>query len=476
MPAPRLLRARRDADMSAHRLVILCIATLSTALLLLDVTAVNVALPSLRRDLDASFAQLQWVIDAYALALAGGLLTAGVLADRFGRRRVLLAGTAVFMLASAACATATSGTGLDLARAAQGVGAAAMSAAVLALLAHEFQGRDRGIAFGVWGATTGAALAIGPLVGGLIVDGPGWRWVFMLNVPLGALLIAAGRRWLPESRDPAARRPDPFGLATFAGACVLAAYALTRGNPDGWTSTTVLAGAAGSVALLVGFVLAERRTPEPMLPFTVLRTRGLSGTVVVAFAQSVVIYPMLLFLAIYLQEGLRHSATEAGLRLLPITLALFVVAPVSGRLTTRVPLRIPLCAGLLLAAVSLLALRAGVDAGTATWRGMLPGFVLAGVAVGVMSPALASAMVAALPVQRSGLSSGITNTARQLGIAVGIAGLGALFEHHAGPQPTLASLAAGLDAVLLAAAVVALAGALPSWMLLGGLSGLTPER
>ncbi len=461
--------------MTGRRLLILLITTACTALLLLDVTAVNVALPALRRDLDASFAELQWVIDAYALALAAGLLTAGVLADRYGRRLVLLVGLAAFTAASLACALATSGTALDLARAAQGLGAAAMSAAVLAVLAHEFQGRDRGLAFGIWGAATGAALAIGPLVGGVIVDGPGWRWVFAINLPLGALLLAAGLRWLPESRDPHPRALDLLGLITFAGACVLGAFALIRGNPDGWTSATVLLTGAGSLTLLAAFVVVERRVADPMLPVSLMRTRGLSGAVLVAFAQSVVIYPMLLFLAIYLQEGLRHSPTEAGLRLLPITLVLFAVAPVSGRLTVRVPLRVPLVAGLLLAGASMLLMRGGVGDGATTWDGLLPGFLVAGLAIGVISPALASAMVAALPVQRSGLSSGLTNTARQLGIAVGIAALGALFEHELGAAATLADFAAALDAVLLAAAIVALVSAVPSWLLLGRLSGLPDE-
>lgn len=461
--------------MAPRRLLVLAVVTTCTALLLLDVTAVNVALPAIRRDLDASFAELQWVIDAYALALAAFLLTAGVLADRFGRRRVLLLGLAGFTAASAACAAAGSGVALDVARAAQGVGAAAMSAAVLALLAHEFQGRDRGVALGIWGAATGAALAVGPLVGGLLVDGPGWRWVFAINLPLGALLLAAGLRWLPESRDPHPRRLDLLGLGTFAGASLCGTFALIRGTPDGWTSATVLASAAASAALLGAFVAAERRAADPMLPLALLRTRGLSGAILVAFAQSVVIYPMLLFLAIYLQEGLRHSPTEAGLRLLPITLVLFAVAPVSGRFTVRVPLRIPLVAGLLLAGASMLLMRAGVGDGAETWNGLLPGFLLAGVAIGVISPALASAMVAALPVERSGLSSGLTNTARQLGIAAGIAGLGALFEHMTGAEATLASLASALDAVLLAAAVVALVSAVPSWLLLGRLSGLTAE-
>lgn len=464
-----------DRAVTRERILILLIVSATTALLLLDVTVVNVALPVIRTDLDATFAEVQWAIDAYALALAAALLTAGAMADRLGRRRVLLGGLALFTTASAGCAAANSGLALDLARAAQGLGAAAMSAAGLALLAHEFQGRDRGLAFGVWGATTGAALAVGPLVGGLLVDGAGWRWIFLVNLPLGVALLAAGLRWLPESREPQARALDLPGLVTFAATCVLVTFPLIRGNEDGWTSAPVLGAAAGAVVALALFVLAERRAAAPMLPLALLRTPGLAGAALVSFAQSVVIYPLLLFLAFYLQDGLAYSASEAGLRLLPITLVIFAAAPVSGRLTARVALRWPLCAALLIAGASAIVMRFGVAGDAMSWTGLLPGFILAGLAVGVISPALAAAMVAALPVQRSGMSSGITNTARQLGIAVGVAGLGAIFRHEADAAAGLPGLAAGLDAVLLTVAAIAVVSVVPSWLLLGRLSSPPAE-
>ncbi|HWM12382.1 MAG TPA: MFS transporter, partial [Solirubrobacteraceae bacterium] len=219
--------------MSAQRRLTLAVVSAGTAMLLLDVTVVNVALPVIRDDLDASFAELQWVIDAYALTLAATLLTAGVLADRVGRRAIFAAGLLGFTLLSAACGAATSGLALDLARGAQGVGAAAIFAASLALLAHEFQGAERGVALGVWGAITGVALAIGPIVGGLIVDGLGWRWVFLVNLPVGVVLLWLTLTRLPESRDPTPRRLDVPGLLTFGGACFLATFALIRGNADG---------------------------------------------------------------------------------------------------------------------------------------------------------------------------------------------------------------------------------------------------
>ena len=452
--------------MTGDRWLILAVVSAATAMLLLDVTVVNVALPAIRSDLDASFAELQWVIDAYALTLAATLLGAGVLADRHGRRRVFTAGLAVFTICSALCAATPTAVLLDLARGAQGIGAAAMFSASLALLADEFQGRERGLALGVWGAITGAALAIGPLVGGVLVDGPGWRWIFLVNLPIGAVLIWLTIRRLPESRDSAPRRLDVAGMATFAGACFLATFALIRGNEDGWTSAPILAAFAVAALLAVAFLVAERRSADPMLPLHLFRIPAFTGTALVAFAQSIALYPLLLFLAIYFQGTLGLSATGTGLRMLPLTVVLFVVAPISGRLTSRLPLRIPLATGLLLIGTSLLLMRAvSTDS---EWTALLPGLVVSGLAIGTISPALAAAMVAVLPVERGGLASGINNTFRQLGIAVGIAGLGAIFTHHAsGNTDPVAGIVAGLDTVLAVAATIALAAAAICWPLLG---------
>src|SRR5215208_1764441 len=319
---------------------------------------------------------------------------------------------------------------LDLARSAQGVGAAAMFAASLAVLANEFQGAQRGFALGVWGAITGGALAVGPLVGGLLVDGLGWRWVFLVNLPIGAVLVWLTLRSLPESRDSQPRGLDLPGLVS-----------------------------------LGAFVVVERRADSPMLAPALFRIPACTGTAVVAFAQSIALYPLFLFLAVYLQQGLGYSATETGLRLLPLTLVLFAVAPISGRLTGRVPFRVPLVTGLVLIAVGLLLMRGLTEA--SDWTHLLPGFVVGGLAIGVISPALAAAMVGVLSADQVGLASGINNTFRQLGIAVGIAVLGAVFTHHAGGGG-LSGLVEGLDAVFLVAALIAAAGAVAAWPLLGG--------
>ena len=452
--------------MTRERWITLLVVSAATAMLLLDVTVVNVALPAIRADLEASFGEMQWVIDAYALTLAATLLSAGALADRLGRRAVFAWGLALFTACSALCAVASSPAFLDLARAAQGVGAAAMFASSLALLANEFQDAERGFALGVWGGVTGAALAIGPLVGGVLTDELDWRWIFLVNLPLGGLLIWLTLRSLPESRE---RRPRPLdlpGMVSFGAACFLATYGLIRGNEDGWGSPLILGSLLGAAALIAAFVAIERRSEAPMLPLSLFRIPAFTGTALVAFAQSVALYPLLLFLAIYLQEVLGLSPTQTGLRILPLTLVLVVVAPISGRLTNRLPLRVPLTAGLVLIGIGLLLMRA-IDVDS-EWTALLPGLLVGGLAIGVISPALAAAMVSVLPVERSGLASGINNTFRQLGIAIGIAGLGAIFEHRFdGALDPRAGIVEGLQDVLAVAAVVALLAAVLAWPLLG---------
>jgi EmrB/QacA subfamily drug resistance transporter len=458
---------------SRARWTTLIVVSAATAILLLDVTVVNVALPAIRTDLGASFGELQWVIDAYALALAATLLGWGSLADRVGRRRIFAGGLVAFATFSALCGVAPSALVLDLSRAAQGVGAAAMFASSLAILADEFRGAERGFALGVWGGITGASLAIGPLVGGLLTDTLSWRWIFFVNLPVAALLVWQTARRLPESQDSSAPPLDLAGMASFGAACFLLTYGLIRGNEDGWGSAPIVAALAGGAVLALVFIAIEMRSRAPMLPLHLFRIPAFSGTALVAFAQSVALYPLLLFLAIYLQVGLGLSATGAGLRILPLTLVLVVVAPISGRLTGRLPLRIPLTAGLVLIGLSLLLMRTAN--GSSDWTALLPGLLVGGLAVGTISPALAAAMVSVLPVERSGLASGINNTFRQLGIATGVAGLGAIFAHHlAGGPSGREAIVAGLDAVLLVAALVALFGAALAWPLLGSQRATPP--
>ena len=427
----------------------LWIVSAATALLLLDVTIVNVAIPAISEDLDAGLDEAQWVIDAYALALASTLLALGSLADRLGRRRVFAAGVALFTAASAGCALAPSMLALDLLRAVQGVGGAAIFAPALALLAEAYPaGAARARALTVWGAITGGALAVGPMVGGALVDGLSWEWAFWVNLPIGAALLALSLTQLRESRDPAAPPTDWLGAALFTGATFLLVLALIQ---------DLDAAFAGAGLLLAAFLAVELRSSAPMLDLRLFRRAPFTGTALVAFAQSFALYPLFFFLSVYFYGELGMTAFETGLRLLPVTLVLFAVAPLSGRLTARMPLRVPMCLGLVLIGTGILLMRRLSADGP--WTDLLPGFVIGGLGIGTISPALAAAMVSVLPVERSGLASGINNTFRQLGIAVGIAVLGGLLSNEA----------PFLDPVFLCGGLVALLSAPVAWRLLGDL-------
>jgi EmrB/QacA subfamily drug resistance transporter len=395
-------------------------------MLLLDITIVNVALPDIARDLRSSFTDLQWVIDAYALSLAALLLTAGSLADLFGRRLLFAAGLGLFTAASLLCALASSPLFLELARALQGIGAAAMFATSLALLAATFQGRERGTAFGVWGATTGAAVAVGPLVGGVLTESVGWQSIFLINVPIGIGAIAVTLTRVAESRDPDAAGVDWAGLVTFSGGLFLLIFALVRGNAEGWGSPLIVSFLIGAVVLLCGFVVVERRQARPMFDLTLLRKPAFAGASIAAFALSASLFSMFLYMTLYIQNALGYSPLQAGLRFLPTTLLSFFVAPIAGKLSARFPVRIMIGAGLGLVGIGLL-LMARVDADSA-WTVLLPGFLFAGVGTGLVNPPLASTAVGVVPPQRAGMGSGINSTFRQIGIATGIAGLGALFQ------------------------------------------------
>jgi EmrB/QacA subfamily drug resistance transporter len=397
----------------------------ATFMLLLDITVVNVALPSIRQDLAASFTDLQWVVDAYALTLAALVLTAGSLADRLGRRRVFAAGLVIFSVASLLCALAPDATLLSLARALQGVGGAVLFAVSLALVAQEFPaGRQRGTAMGLYGATIGVAVAVGPLVGGALTDSLGWAWIFYLNVPAGVAALAVTQLKLQDSRDPNATRVDWAGMATFSGALVLLVLALLRGNAEGWGSRLIVSLLAGSAALLIAFVAIQRRVSEPMLPLGLFRRPSFTGVQLAAFAVSGSLLAMFLYLTLYLQNYLGYSPLEAGLRYLPITLLAFLVGPVAGALLARVPARLLLGVGLGMTGVGLLLL-SGIQTGS-QWTTLLGGFLVAGAGAGLLNPVIAAVAVSVVPKQHSGMAAGINDTFRQVGIAVGIAVWGAI--------------------------------------------------
>jgi EmrB/QacA subfamily drug resistance transporter len=412
----------------------------ATFMLLLDITVVNVALPSIRADLGASFTDLQWVVDAYALTLAALVLTAGSLADRLGRRRVFGGGLALFTAASLLCALAPDATFLNAARAVQGVGAAAMFAVSLALIAQEFAaGRERGMAMGMYGATIGVAVAIGPLVGGALTDSLGWESIFYLNVPIGLAAIAITSLRVRETRDPNATRVDWAGVATFSGALFLLVLALVRGNDEGWSSTLIVSLLASAAVLLVAFLAIESRVREPMLPLPLFRRPAFTGVQLSAFAVSSSIFALFLYLTLYLQNYLGLSPFQAGVRYLPITIASFIFSPVAGMLLSRVQARAMLSVGLGGVGAGLL-LMGGIDAGS-EWTTLLGGFLVAGAAVGLLNPVIADVAVSVVPKEQSGMASGINDTFRQVGVAVGIAVWGAIFVGHGASK--VAELTAG---------------------------------
>ena len=404
-------------------LIVVCTATF---MLLLDITIVNVALPSMAKQLHASFSEVQWVVDAYALTLASLLLTAGALADLIGRRLVFSIGLGLFTVTSLLCAVSPSATFLIIARGGQGVGGAIMFATSLSLLAQEFHGRERGTAFAAWGATIGAAAAVGPLVGGVLVQGLGWASIFYLNVPIGIVAVALTMTRVAESRNPAATRADWVGTVTFTAALFMIVFAVIEGDTKGWGSAEILALLIGGAAELVIFFVAQLIQDNAMLDLSLFRKPAFTGAAIVAFAVSCAMFAMFLYLTLYLQTILDLSPLETGLRFLPITALSFVVAAASGNLSSRIPIRVLLGIGLTLVGAGLLLMR-GLTAGS-HWTALLAGFIVGGAGVGLINPALASTAVGVVPPQRSGMASGINTTFRQVGIATGIAVFGAVFQ------------------------------------------------
>ena len=446
----------------------LLVVCLSIFMLLLDVTIVNVALPDIQKELGSSFEDLQWVVDAYALALAALLLASGSLADLFGRRRIFVAGLVLFVAASLLCGLAGSPTMLNAARGLQGIGGAMMFATSLALIAQEFAPHERGTAFGIWGATTGFAVAVGPLVGGALTEGLGWEWIFFVNVPVGLVTAAFTLARVPESgeRDPGTRI-DWGGLGTISAGLFCLVLALIRGNDDGWDSTKIIGLLVASVVLLALFVAIELSRPDPMLDLRLFGVSTFTGAQIVAFSIHASMFSMFLYIVLYMQNVLGYSPLETGVRFLPISVLSFVAAPIAGKLAERYPIRAFLGGGLGLVGVGLV-LMSGIDPSD-DWTTLLAGFILAGVGIGFINPPLATAAIGVVEPRRSGAASGINSTFRQVGTAVGIAGLGAILQTkltHDLDARGLASVAAkhayidALNEIMIVAAVVAFVGGL----------------
>jgi EmrB/QacA subfamily drug resistance transporter len=406
-------------------LIAVCVGTF---MLLIDVTIVNVALPAIQASLHSDFSDLQWVIDAYSLVLAALLLTTGSLADLFGRRRVFLIGLIIFTGSSLGSGLAQSALELNLFRGAQGVGGAAMFSTSLALLGSAFQGRERGTAFGVWGAITGLAVAIGPVVGGALTSGLSWRWIFLVNVPIGVVAVVLTLLRVEESRLPGKHRVDPIGVITFSGALGALVLALIKSDARGWGSTYILVLLGGAVAGIVLFLIAEAMQGDrAMFDLALFRKPTFAGGAFAAFALAGGFFALFLYITLYLQDVLRYSAFDTGLRFLTLSGGILLTSTLAGRLTAHVPIRWLIAPGLAVIGVGLLLMR-GVHAGS-DWEHLIPGLIVAGAGVGIVNPPLASTAIGVVPPERAGMASGINSTFRQVGITTGVAGLGTIFAH-----------------------------------------------
>jgi EmrB/QacA subfamily drug resistance transporter len=421
-------------------------------MLLLDVTIVIVAQPSIQTGLHAGFSDVQWTLDAYALTLAALLLTSGVLADRYGRKLLFSIGLTVFTLGSLLCGLAADPLMLILSRSGQGIGGAMMFATSLALLGHSFRGRERGVAFGVWGAVIGISTALGPVLGGVITTEWDWRGIFLVNVPVGVLALAVTVWRVEESRSPRPAPLDWAGFVLLTAGLISLIYGLIRAGESSWSDTGVITCLAASVVLLAAFGVIESRVAHPMFDLSLLRVPTFSGGAVAAFAMNGSLYAMLLYFVIYLQDVLGYSALGAGLRIAILSLAQLVTSVIAGRLSERVPARWLIGPGLLLVGAGLIVM-AGLNGGS-TWTHLIPGFIVAGFGGGLVNPPLASTAIGVVPPDQAGMASGVNTTFRQVGIATGIAALGSIFtsaigDHLAGALPPSLAGSAGtmVDAV-----------------------------
>ncbi|MVU81089.1 DHA2 family efflux MFS transporter permease subunit [Nocardia sp. ET3-3] len=443
--------------MTTHQRWTLALTSVASLMVGLDALVVTTALNTIRVQLGASLEALGWTFNAYTLAFAVLLLTAAVIGDRIGRRRLLVIGLAVFTAASAACALSTDIGWLITARTVQGVGAAMVMPAAFALVGTAFPPEQRGKAMGIFAGVTGLAILGGPVVGGAVVQGLTWEWIFWLNVPIGLALIPLAQRFVAESTGPA-RGVDLLGVALSGLGVLGLVLGLVRGNTSGWTSPEILASLIGGAVLLAAFVAWELRTAQPMVPMRLFTHRGFGAANLAGLLMTGALFGTAFFFAQYLQAGLHYSPLGSGLRLLPWTATLFVVAPIAGARMRQIGERPLIVGGLLLAAVGFgwIALAAGTGA---AYPALIVPMVLAGVGVSAAMPAVQNASISSVEPEAIGTASGIYNTMRQLGGSFGIAVTSAVFTVNGGYTSTTA-VEHGFRAAVLTAAASAGLGAL----------------
>ena len=433
-------------------------------MIMLDNTVVNVALPSIQRDLDMQLSELEWIVSGYALTFAALMLIGGKLADAYGRRLVFVIGIAIFTLASLACGLASSGETLIAARVAQGVGAAMMNPATLSIIAVTFPPRQRGTAIGIWAGTSALALALGPLIGGLLTEHASWNWIFFVNIPIGVLGIAASFLLIDESRDESHERLDLPGLATSGLGLFTLTYGLIEANNYGWGSARIVGAFVIAAVSLTIFILLERRQRAPMLDLTLFRNRTYVGANLAMLLVALAMFGVFFFVSLYMQNVLGYSAVEAGAAFLPMTVLIIVIAPLAGRASDRWGSRWLIAGGMVLLAVQLAYFSQLSD--DATFWVLLPALVLGGFGMSMtMTPSSAAAM-RAVPVEKAGIGSAVLNACRQVGGSTGIALMGAIMASRLTTPPTTASFMDGFERALIVASAIALAGAITAAILI----------
>jgi EmrB/QacA subfamily drug resistance transporter len=456
------MRARIFAEENRKWLTLAAVA-FGLFMIMLDNTVVNVALPSIQRDLDADLSELEWIVTGYALTFAALMLIGGKLADAYGRRRVFVVGIVVFTTASLMCGLAGSSDQLIAGRVLQGCGAALMNPATLSIIAATFPPKERGTAIGIWAGTSALALAIGPLVGGLITEHLDWSWIFFVNVPIGILGIAASYLFIDESRDETHERLDLPGLATSAIALFSLTYGLIEANTYGWGSPRIVGAFVVAAAAFVAFYLLERHQRAPMLPLELFRSGTYTGANLVILLVALAMFGVFFFVSLYMQNVLGYSAVEAGAAFLPMTVLIILVAPIAGTTSDRIGSRGLMTAGLLLIAVHLTYFsRLGQDA---SFWDLLPALMIGGVGMALTMTPSAAAATRAVPVDKAGVGAAVLNASRQTGGAIGIALMGAIMAREIGVRPTPETFMVGFQRALEVSAVIAVVGAIVAFAL-----------
>ena len=432
-------------------------------MIMLDNTIVNVALPTIQRSLHLKISELEWVVTGYALTFGALMLTGGKLADLFGRRLIFVVGLVIFTASSLACGLADGATMLVAARVVQGLGAAMMNPSTLSIITVTFPPRQRGTAIGVWAGVSALALAIGPLLGGVITERINWNWIFFINVPVGVLGVLAAFTFIDESRDTShEQRPDVPGLATSTISLFALSYALIEANSYGWTSGRIVLAFVVAAASMAAFLLLEAHQRLPMLELGLFRNRGFAGANTVMLLVGLAMFGVFFYISLYLQQVLGYSPTQAGASFLPWTLLIIFIAPLAGRFSDRIGPRPLVTTGLLLLAGSLVCF-ALLGVHESFWA-LLPGMLLGGVGMSLaMAPTTAAAMSSVRP-DKAGVGSAVLNSMRQVGGSLGIAVMGAivasgLSSSLAAGNPRPVAFVHGLHHGLFTAAVIAVVGA-----------------